>query len=85
MLICFLIQFPVARCDDKSKTFALFVTADSTPTKIIGVERSEKSKSNIHWCQVGHVPFVSFDKEGIVNVSIKTVLPWFSNIYNERQ
>ena len=30
-------------------------------------------------------PFVSFDKEGIVNVFIKTVLPWFSNIYNERQ
>ena len=30
-------------------------------------------------------PFVSFDKEGIINVFIKTVLPWFSNIYNDRQ
>ena len=24
-------------------------------------------------------------KEGIINVFIKTVLPWFSNIYNDRQ
>ena len=30
-------------------------------------------------------PFVSFDKEGIINVFIETVLPWFSNIYNDRQ
>ena len=28
---------------------------------------------------------VSFDKEGIINVFIMTVLPWFSNIYNDRQ
>ena len=30
-------------------------------------------------------PFVSFNKEGIINVFIKTVLPWFSNIYDGRQ
>ena len=30
-------------------------------------------------------PFVSFAKEGIVHVFIKSVLPWFSNIYNDRQ
>ena len=29
--------------------------------------------------------FVSFDKEGIINVFTKTVLPWFSNICNDRQ
>ena len=29
--------------------------------------------------------FVSFYKERIINVFIKTVLPWFSNIYNDRQ
>ena len=29
--------------------------------------------------------FVSFDKEGINNVFIETVLPWFSNIYSDRQ
>ena len=27
---------------------------------------------------------ISLDKEGIINF-IKTVLPWFSNIYNDRQ
>ena len=30
-------------------------------------------------------PFVSFDKEGIINVFIKKVLPWFSNIHNDIQ
>ena len=27
---------------------------------------------------------LSRDKEGIINVFTKTVLPWFSNIYNDR-
>ena len=30
-------------------------------------------------------PFVLFDKERIINVFINTVLPWFSNIYNDRR
>ena len=29
--------------------------------------------------------YLSHDKEGIINVFTKTVLPWFSNIYNDRQ
>ena len=41
--------------------------------------------SGLSYITQNSLPFVSFGKEGIINVFVKTVLPLFSNIYNDRQ
>ena len=44
-----------------------------------------RRQSGLSYIIQNSFPFVSFDKEGIINFFIKTKLPWFSNVYNDRQ
>ena len=54
-----------------------------------GQNRSLHFISCVFLCEayvmIPSLSYVPYDKEGIINVFIKTILPWLSNIYNDRQ